>query len=284
MPICGICNKKVRSLEYHLLGEKYITSIKELIESGYSILYLSNNSLSLFGEKISYDILSTTCRHHGIKIPTLKDTANSKITRKLYQSTVESIYGIGITNVSQHSSVKEKKNNTNLNRYGVANPFQREEIKEKSKNTLFKKYGVFNPVELPWYSKNNGRFSRPHKKVSQLLTELGVFHENDKAGMFRKYNEELGRIYSPIPDIYVPSKNTVIEIFGDRWHMNPKLYIESDIVHFFDGPHTAKEVWVGDQIRNNHILLFGVDILVIWEYDIKHSLEQVKFLLKEKFV
>jgi very-short-patch-repair endonuclease len=264
------------------MGEPYVDRVKELLDVGHSILHLSNNSVSLFGEKISYDILSTTCRHHNIKIPTLKDTANSKITRSLYKATVESVYGKGITNVSQSTGIKEKKNNTNLARYGVENPFQRPEIKEKSKDTLYKKYGVFNPCELPNYTRNNGRFSKPHKKVSEFLSSQNILHENDKAGMFRKYNEDMKRVYSPIPDIFIPDKRIVIEIFGDRWHMNPTIYFETDIVDFFDGPHTAKEVWHGDQIRNNHIMTFGVDILVIWEYDIKHNFEQVKQVIKER--
>lgn len=281
MPICHLCNKKVRNLEYHLVGEPYVGLIKTLLESGHSVLYLSSNSVEIFGEKITYDILTTTCHHHNIKLPTLKDTANSSVTRKLYKNTVESIYGSGITNVSQSPAIKKKKNDTNLLRYGVENPFQREDIKEKSKETLFDTYGVYNPIELPWYQKNNGRFSKPHKKVSDFLIEQNILHYNDKAGMFRKYNNDLSKTYSPIPDIFIPHKKLVIEIFGDRWHMNPKFYFESDIVDFFDGPHSAKEVWEGDQIRNEHIKSFGVDILVIWEYDIKHNFEQVKQLIIE---
>jgi len=149
MPVCHICGKIVRNIDYHLIGEQYKDKISDMILAGYSILYLSKNSLTLFGEKISYDMISTTCKHHGIKIPSLKDTANSRITRDLYKSTVEKTYGHGITNVSQSKLIKEKKNNTNLDRYGVINPFQREEVKQKSKETLYKKYGVLNPVELP---------------------------------------------------------------------------------------------------------------------------------------
>ena len=282
MPVCHICGKKVRNIEYHLIGEKHKNKINSMVNSGYSILCLSKNSLDLFGEKISYDMIVTTCKHHSIKIPGLKDTANSQITRDLYKSTVEKTYGYGIKNVSQSELIKEKKNNTNLDRYGVINPFQRKEVKQKSKETLYQKYGVFNPVELPWYTKNNGRFSKPHKTISDFLHVLGIEHENDKAGLFRKFNDDLKKVYSPIPDIFITNKNIVIEIFGDRWHMNPRIYHESDVVVFFDGEHTASEVWLGDEIRNNHIRYFGVDIIVIWEYDIKHNFEDIKLMLTEK--
>lgn len=141
---------------------------------------------------------------------------------------------------------------------------------------------MLNPVELPWYTKNNGRFSRPHEKVSEFLTSRGIEHDNDRAGLFRKFNDDLCRVYSPIPDIFISSKNLVIEIFGDRWHMNPNLYHDSDIVVFFDGPHTAAEIWTGDEIRNNHIQSFGVDIIVLWEYDIKYNFNTVKQILLER--
>ena len=132
MPVCYICSKTVRNLEYHLIGEKHKNKINDLINTGYSVLYLSKNSLELFGEKISYDMITTTCKHHNIHLPNLKDTANSKITRKLYKSTVEKLYGNGIYNVSQSDKIKEKKNNTNLDRYGVINPFQRPECRRQS--------------------------------------------------------------------------------------------------------------------------------------------------------
>lgn len=279
MPICHLCGKKVKNIEYHLIGEKHTNKIRDMMLAGYSILYLSNNSVELFGEKISYDMITTTCKHHQIKIPSLKDTANSQITRDLYKNTIEKTYGHGISNVSQSKIVKEKKNNTNLRRYGVINPFQREEVKKKSKETLYQKYGVYNTFELPWYTQNIGRLSRPHKKVSDYLTTVNIAHENDKAGLFRKFNDNLGRVYSPIPDIFIPNKNIVIEIFGDWWHMNPKLYNSSDIVMFFDGPHSGAEVWARDEIRKNHILTFGFDIIVIWEYDIKHNFDSIKQML-----
>jgi len=42
---------------------------------------------------------------------------------------------------------KEKRINTNLEKYGVENPFQSSICKEKSKNTNLKKYGVLHPMQ-----------------------------------------------------------------------------------------------------------------------------------------
>ena len=64
--------------------------------------------------------------------------------------------------------------------------------------------------------------------------------------------------------------------------MNPNIYYDSDIVMFFDGPHSAAEVWAGDEIRNDHIRSFGIDLIVIWEYNIKHNFDEVKQMLLEK--
>lgn len=98
--------KKGKKLAISSDRGKHSKKIAALISEGYSILYLSKNSIDLFGEKISYDMITTTCKHHNINIPSIKDTANSKITRNLYRSTVERVYGDGIYNVSQSDKIK----------------------------------------------------------------------------------------------------------------------------------------------------------------------------------
>jgi len=282
MPICHICKKKVPKLEYHLLAEQFANTILEMLSSGYSVLYLNKNSKTLFGIELSYTRIQVVLNHRNLSSPTLRDTANSKVVRDLYKQTVEEKYGSGITNVSQALEIKCKKDKTNLERYGVTNPFQRPEIIKKSKETLFTNYGVYHSCDIPNRPGRSGRYSAPHRKISQYLTDIGVSHVNDYPGMFRKFNTNLGRYYSPIPDIFIPEINLVIEVFGDRWHMNPNMYYETDVVKFFAGFYTAKEVWEGEQIRNEHIKSFGVDLLIIWEYDIKHNLIETKTRLMEK--
>ena len=46
--------------------------------------------------------------------------------------------------------VKEKKKQTNLEKYGVEHPAQSKDIREKQKQTCLKKYGVENPFQSKW--------------------------------------------------------------------------------------------------------------------------------------
>ena len=240
------------------------------INEGYSLLYLANNSIEILNQKLTRKNIEYICKWHNIKMPTMKEAASSKITRDQYKKTVKKKYGV--ENVSQSRTIKEKKEKTNIEKHGVINPFQREEIKEKSKNTMIEKYGVSNAIHLP-RKNSTGRLSKPHKKISDKLLEFNIQHINDATGLFSKFNKDLNRVYCPIPDIYIPNKRIVIEIYGDRWHMNPRFYKETDVVRFFIGERTGKETWEHDKIRTDHIRSFDINVLTIWEHDIKIDIE-----------
>lgn len=105
---------------------------------------------------------------------------------------------------------------------GITNVYQRPAVKCKIKETLRARYGVSNPNQLPWYASNNGMESKPHKCVFSYIQGLGIPAISEMKGitraLFSKYNDELKRIYSPRPDIMLPTLHVIIEIFGNRWH------------------------------------------------------------------
>lgn len=291
MKICEYCKRKIgknSTPETHLCVPKkqflqygkYDEKIKELVLSGHSLLNIANASENLLGERLTRTQVVSSCIRSNTPMPSIKDTAQSSVTRGLYKKTVTDRFGEGIINVSQSPIIKEKKIQVNLMRYGVENPFQREEIKSRSKKTMMEKYGVENPIELP--KQHFTRLTKPHRVISEWLSSIGIEHENEVTGIFRKYNENLKRNYSPIPDIYVPSKRTIIEIYGDYWHMNPSIYKETDTVRFFDGHKTGLQVWEFDRIRIEHLSSFVDDVIVLWGSDIKLHLDKTKSLLLEK--
>ena len=285
---CKFCGKELnpthscRTMRSHIQYAEFEPVIKMLIDDGYSILSIVKSSVDRFGVFIPYHYIQKACQWLNVSPPTLSEAAKSKRTRDKYKKTVESIYGVGITNVSQSSVVKKRKNETNMERYGVNNQFQREEVKDKTKKTMIEKYGVEHPIQMPSRSGMPGKITKPHKLISDYLNELGVEHINEATGKFKKFNAVLNREYCPIPDIYVPSANLVIEIYGDRWHMNPNTFHPTDIIHFFAGDKSAEQIWAADANRIEHIQSFGVDVEVIWCYNIKHNLDAVKHTLKEK--
>lgn len=273
---------KCRSIKTQSELDSVKDKIVQLLDSGHATNFIAINSKDLLGFKSSNQRIIFFCKRHNIKRRTIKEAANSAITRNLYRKTVEKLYGPNITNVSQSERIKEKKINVNLERYGVENPFQREEVKEKSKATMLERFGVEHPIHIADRKNANGRLSKPHKKISDYLTEINVDHINDFPGKFMKFNEVFQRKYSPIPDIFIPEKNIVIEIYGDRWHMNPQMYTDTDVVRFFDGEKMGKECWEHDKIRIDHLTSFGVEVIIIWESEIKKDFSAIKQLLREK--
>lgn len=68
-------------------------------------------------------------------------------------------------------------------------------------------------------------------------------------------------------DIYIPSKNQIIEIYGDFWHMNPKLFEDK-----YQNPVTkmiAKDKWEYDNRRIEALKTAGYKVKIVWENDIK---------------
>lgn len=70
-------------------------------------------------------------------------------------------------------------------------------------------------------------------------------------------------------DYFVPSLKLVIQVHGDFWHINPKLYKEptNDI---------QKRNLKKDKITNEIVSDFGYILLEIWENEIKKKPEKVK--------
>jgi G:T-mismatch repair DNA endonuclease (very short patch repair protein) len=62
--------------------------------------------------------------------------------------------------------------------------------------------------------------------------------------------------------------NILIEVNGDFWHANPKIYKAKDIL-----PHPNKEVlaetlWKKDKKKNILAIKNGFQVLTLWELDI----------------
>lgn len=284
MNLCRFCNRKIskvnptghkcRTGQSHKVFGTFDSEIREMILNGYSLLMISNMSLSKFGVHIPRHYIGMACNWLEVTAPSTKTVANSVHTRGQYSSTINELYGVN--NISQSTIVKDKKKSMNLERYGVENQFQRDLIKEKSKQTLISKYGVNHPIHIPGRKPSNGRLSKPHKKVSDFLNSIRVEHSNDEPGLFLKSKHSNGRIYGPIPDIFIKNKKLVIEIYGNRWHMNPAIYSETDVVRLYTGLASASQIWERDAERIAHIKSFGVEVLILWEEDIKHNFDAVK--------
>lgn len=68
-------------------------------------------------------------------------------------------------------------------------------------------------------------------------------------------------------DVFVPSKNMIIEYFGDFWHCNPEKWHANDYnkrLHL-----TAIEKWEYDERRLKILRSMGYNVFVVWESTFK---------------
>lgn len=69
-----------------------------------------------------------------------------------------------------------------------------------------------------------------------------------------------------IIDFYLPHNNTIIEVQGDYWHCNPKVFLNPNNIQ--------KEKIQRDLYKKERLQQLGYNLIYIWEYDIKNNYQQ----------
>lgn len=158
-------------------------------------------------------------------------------------------WGTSDKNHWNNPDIQKKVRETKLRVYGDTNYNNQEKIQ----NTTMERYGVHNILCLLKYKTNGKRISNIQRKI---------FNETKK-----KYKDALLEHYlSDVKmsvDIFIPKTNQVIEVFGDYWHMNPRLYNQHDFNN--STKLTAEETWNRDKERICKLQSAGYDVQVMWE-------------------
>lgn len=260
---------KIYQGELSKILDKHLTP--EFLEWWYISKNRSTNELAKIINKrynpifrINIQKIINRCNKFGIKTWTIKEGNNLPNVKKIRHE----------RNNLAKGTPGYKKRQENLAKEGITNVFQRESVKKKIRNTMIKKYGVPNPVYLD-FPHNNGLESKPHIKIIKFLESKGYIQNEDFISedryTLKAFNNELNRDFCPRPDIIFPSKKLVIEIYGDRWHANPNIYDDDEIIHTWYGDQTANQIHERDLIRENHIKSLGYDLIILWESDINKN-------------
>ena len=118
---------------------------------------------------------------------------------------------------------------------------------------MMTKYGVPYAVYLPQCMSNGIRISKFQKRV---YTDILKQHTDAKLEVYLSDVKKM-------VDIFIPSKNKVIECHGDYWHCNPSLF-KSDyynrLVHL-----TAQDIWNRDNQKEDVLKSAGYEVEIIWE-------------------
>lgn len=109
-----------------------------------------------------------------------------------------------------------------------------------------------------------GRISKLHKNFKKSLISNGIlgFETESYIPELKISVDELNR-----------DKNIIIEIFGNYWHANPKIYEATDILSFNN--EAASVIWEKDKSRINSLKKLGYRVIIIWEDDIRENLNLV---------
>lgn len=178
---------------------------------------------------------------------------------------------------------KEKKKQTNMERYGVENTFQLSKsvekqkkrykednvnIQKKKETTNLIRYGVKNPfLTYPGYS-----------KVSQELFDT-INSIQPRNYQYATLNNEYalqdrGRFY--MYDFVDLDSKRIIEFNGDFWHANPKKYNKTDYINVSKkGRLLVEDIWKQDEEKLNFARQNGFEILVVWESDYYDNKESI---------
>lgn len=154
-----------------------------------------------------------------------------------------------------------------LDTEGITNVFQRESVKESIIKTIIERYGSESWKGIKTIRGDN-IISSINKKIFELLTDNKIDFKIEY-----KIQKTSKSYYSY--DILIGNK--IIEINGDYWHGNPKIYKPSDLIlKNTAGECLVSDKWKFDKVKIDFAISKGHEILIIWEYDIKNNYEHVK--------
>ncbi len=152
-----------------------------------------------------------------------------------------------LNNPMDNIKSKEKIKQTKFIRYGDSNY---NNLKKQSETTM-KKYGV--PYTILLGKSNGKRISNVQRKIYEQILEK--FSD-------AKLEAWLSDVKKSV-DIFIPSQNKIIEVFGNYWHCNPQKYSPN----YFNKSIklTAQEIWNKDRNRIIELKSYGYNVEIIWE-------------------
>ena len=272
------------------------------------------NGCTCVYEMLPIDI-SKYLRLLGIKRTSSEERQTERYKRK-YLEAIQNKYGPEITNVSQVREVQEKKEKTYSKKYGSYEAYLSQcrgkmekgyceykkdgervsKTKDAATRTLHDRYGVDNPAQIESVRRrismkararmasmsreeksaatHAARVAIPHHWAKTTKLEQIVIDGLERIGIGYKLHQRVGR-YS----IDIVVGRIAIEVNGDVYHANPRIYNGSDEV--LNGAFASK-VWERDARKRKVIEEAGYNLVVLWEDEIRANKNQIESFLKTK--
>jgi very-short-patch-repair endonuclease len=168
--------------------------------------------------------------------------------------------------------VSEKRRNNMLKQHGDPNSkINSKESRQKAVESIRKNWENKSPEEkkkiLDNLSKTLHSFHSKSRSTSKL--ELWVAKNIAHLGFKSK-----GSVAEYCVDIIHETLPIIVEVNGDFWHANPKLY-GPDWVNNIN-KRTAQEIWDKDAERLQAITNSGYEVIVLWQKDIKNNTDYIR--------
>ena len=265
----------------------------KFVRRGKKVLLINNNEISYTLTSLKAEFLCSNCNNQELielnpsrglskstsicKACQKKTLHKCKSYRKNFEKSIEKKYGEGIRYPLQSKLVRDKMKLTMVERYGVEFSAQSEEICKKQKRTNLIRYGrenYFSNIN-PWIEFKHKLFEKRISKleinVVSTLTNLDQHHWYTCLNRQFVINDiERQSVY--VVDMYSKYHNLVIEVYGNYWHANAKVF-NSDH-KFIRG--CMSEIVEKDQKRIERVQsLLNCDVMIIWEQDWNNSKEEV---------
>jgi G:T-mismatch repair DNA endonuclease (very short patch repair protein) len=226
------------------------------------------------------------------------EARKTKATIKRLENSLKKKYGNEITNISQIKAVKDKKKQTFLKNYGVDNIWKSKKYCDWLNDYMIINYGVKRihgdnswgwknlknfekekRIEKLWLGRDGWWSSLNDEEKCEIIVKLSKSSSTIKCSKIEtKVGDALNRLHigykkwynigRKIFDFKIEKTNILIEVNGDFWHANPKLFSSNDLVNFPTKPVLAKEIWEKDKHKQLIAEQKGYKVIYIWESEL----------------
>lgn len=117
-------------------------------------------------------------------------------------------------------------------------------------------------------SLNNSRKETEPERLVREWLELNNIRFKQECGFLRKY----------FVDFYLKDYRVIVEVYGDYWHVNPKVYNVSGEEPNLKELNEYQLKWVEsnyDDLRKDELESYDFPVFVLWEKDIHNNLDEV---------
>ena len=199
---------------------------------------------------ISYEVIIYILKLKGVPLRSKKEA--TKYGASLAKETNLERYGVDHT--FKVAEFQKKRVETYLKKYNYDNPFKCKNFLKKVEKTYKEKYGrslkehrshkskqawaeKTEEEKYEWLKKSiHSKKSIPDSKLELKVATILLENEISFQTQYR-----VGRFYY---DFFLADLNLILEINGDFWHANPKIYRSEDLI--LKRNKYAKEIWQRD--------------------------------------